>query len=201
MIRFENTGTANAINIVVKDDIDTSKYDLSTLVPIDASHDFFARIKDQGSSHYVEFIFENINLPFDDANNDGYVAFKIKTLNSLQLGDTFENNAEIYFDYNFPIITNVAQTTVATLSVDEFELANSSIVLYPNPTTNLLHIDAQQNIQHVSIYDVSGRLIQSIGVIGLKTNLEISTENLTSGSYFVKIESENGTVVRKVIKD
>ena len=27
----------------------------------------------------VEFIFEGIHLPFDDANNDGYVAFKIKT--------------------------------------------------------------------------------------------------------------------------
>ncbi len=56
----------------------------------------------------VEFIFENINLPFDDANNDGFVAFKIKTKSSLVLGDTFSNSANIYFDYNFPIVTNTA---------------------------------------------------------------------------------------------
>ncbi|MDN3675856.1 T9SS C-terminal target domain-containing protein [Flavobacterium paronense] len=75
VIRFENTGTANAENIVVKDMIDTAKFDISTVVPLDSSHSFTTRIKDPNQ---LEFIFENINLPFDDANNDGYVAFKIK---------------------------------------------------------------------------------------------------------------------------
>ncbi len=46
----------------------------------------------------VEFIFENINLPFDDATNDGYVAFKIQTNPSLVVGDSFSNTASIYFD-------------------------------------------------------------------------------------------------------
>ena len=40
MIGFENTGTANAQNIVVKDMIDTTKYDITTLVPIKGSADF-----------------------------------------------------------------------------------------------------------------------------------------------------------------
>ena len=120
MIRFENTGTATAVNIVVKDDIDITKFDISTLIPLHASHDYVARIKSHGTDHYIEFIFEDIDLPFDDANNDGYVAFKIKTLETLALGDSFENDAEIYFDFNFPIVTNNATTTIATLSVDDF---------------------------------------------------------------------------------
>ncbi|MCZ8091568.1 T9SS C-terminal target domain-containing protein, partial [Flavobacterium sp.] len=93
VIRFENTGTFAAENIVVKDMIDTTKFDVSTLIPQHSSHDFFTRI----NGNKVEFIFENINLPFDDANNDGYVAFKIKTKPTLVLGNTFTNSASIYF--------------------------------------------------------------------------------------------------------
>ena len=201
MIRFENTGTASAVNIVVKDDIDRTKYDLSSLTAIDASHDFVARIKDDGSDYFVEFIFENINLPFDDANNDGYIVFKIKTLDTLVLGDTFENNAEIYFDFNFPIITNFAETSIATLSTEEFELANNVISLYPNPTTHSLYIESKQTIQHITMYDISGRRIKEIAVVGTKTELTMSTEALSTGTYFVKIKTTQGQTVRKVIKD
>ena len=129
------------------------------------------------------------------------MVFKIKTLDTLVLNDTFENEAEIYFDFNFPIITNVAQTTVATLSTDEFALANSSIVLYPNPTTNVLHLESQQAIKQISIYDISGRQIKDIAVIGLKMNLDISTETLSAGTYFVKIKTINGALVKKFIKE
>lgn len=201
MIRFENTGTASAINVIVKDNIDRTKYDLSSLIALDASHDFVARIKDDGSDYYVEFIFENINLPFDDANNDGYVVFKIKTLDTLVLGDTFENNAEIYFDFNFPIITNFAETSIATLSTEDFELANNAISLYPNPTTKTLTLESKQAIQHITIYDISGRSIKEIAVIGVKTELTTSTETLSTGTYFVKIKTTNGETVKKVIKN
>ncbi|WP_456439421.1 T9SS type A sorting domain-containing protein [Psychroserpens sp.] len=201
MIRFENTGTASAVNIVVKDNIDRTKYDLSSLVALDASHDFVARIKDNATDHYVEFIFENINLPFDDANNDGYIAFKIKTLNTLALNDSFENNAEIYFDFNFPIVTNFAETTISTLSTEEFELASNAISLYPNPTSNTLTLKSKQVIKHITIYDISGRNIKEIAVIGLKTELTMSTEALSTGTYFVKIKTETSETVKKIIKD
>jgi hypothetical protein len=201
MIRFENTGTANAINIVVKDHIDRTKYDLSSLVALNASHDFVARIKDDASDYYVEFIFENINLPFDDANNDGYVVFKIKTLDTLALNDTFENEAEIYFDFNFPIITNLEQTTVATLSTEDFELANNAIKLYPNPASDILQLDSKQAIKQITIYDISGRNIQEIAVIGNKTEMTIFTEDFSAGTYFVKIKTEVSELVKSFIKD
>jgi P2-related tail formation protein len=135
MIRFENTGTFPAENIVVKDMIDTAKFDVSSLIPLNASHNYVTRI----NGNKVEFIFENINLPFDDATNDGYVAFKIKTLPSLVVGNTFSNTANIYFDYNFPIITNTATTTIAALNNPSFEFA-TYFSLYPNPATSELII-------------------------------------------------------------
>ena len=200
-IRFENTGTANAINIVVKDNIDRTKFDLSTLIPIDASHEFVARIQDDADNYYVEFIFENINLPFDDANNDGYVVFKIKTLDTLVLDDVITNEAEIYFDFNFPIITDIAQTTVGTLSTEDFELADNTITLFPNPTQNTLHLKSKLAINKLVIYDIAGRRIKDIALIGSKTNVEISIEALLAGTYFIEIKTENSEIVKTFIKD
>jgi hypothetical protein len=92
-IRFENTGTFAAENVVVKDMIDLTKFDISTLVSTSSSHSYTTRISD---GNKVEFIFENINLPFDDANNDGYITFKIKTKPTLVVNDSFSNEASIF---------------------------------------------------------------------------------------------------------
>ena len=196
LIRFENTGTANAINIVVKDMIDTAKFDVSTLFLTDSSHDLVTRI----AGNKVEFIFENINLPFDDANNDGYIAFKIKTLATLVEGDTFENDAQIFFDYNFPIQTNVAQTSIQSpLSTVDFE--SSGFEIYPNPSQDKLFINGLDAIKSVSIYDISGRLVNEVALIGTRNNIEISTEKLGQGAYFVKVKTDAGEFAKKMVKN
>ena len=196
MIRFENTGTANAQNIVVKDMIDTAKFDVSSLVPMKGSHSFVTNIS---SGNKVEFIFENINLPFDDANNDGYVAFKIKTKPTLVNGDTFSNTASIYFDYNFPIITNTATTTIAALSNQDFEFSNY-FTLYPNPVHDVLHIDGKEAIaiSSVSIYNAVGQLV--VVIPNAQNTKTIDVSNLTTGHYFIKVNSDKGTSNTKFIK-
>ena len=198
VIRFENTGTYMAQNIVVKDMIDTSKFDVSTLVPLHASHEFYTRIKD----NKVEFIFENINLPFDDANNDGYVVFKIKTNNTLVLGDTFTNDADIYFDFNFPIVTNDYETTVAeeNLSTTEFS-SDISLKLYPNPVNSVLYISSESKLNSVSIYDVNGRLLQTIAFVGNQMEQTIDVTQLSKGIYFVSVVSEKGMLSQKIMKE
>lgn len=193
LVRFENTGTANAVNIVVKDVIDTSKYDLFSLVPLDASHDFYTRIR---NGNEVEFIFENIQLPFDDANNNGYVLFKIQTLPGLVVGDSFSNEAEIYFDYNAPIITNNETTTVQeNLGVNEFLIAD--LTLFPNPTGNYFEIrtDLGLEVETVELYDISGKILKEFS-----TTKSYNISNFNSGIYFLKIKTNKGEVNKKIIK-
>ncbi|WP_040491897.1 DUF7619 domain-containing protein [Xanthomarina gelatinilytica] len=198
MIRFENTGTASAVNIVVKDDIDLAKYDVTTLIPLNGSHDFVTRIKED---NVVEFIFENINLPFDDANNDGYVLFKIKTLPSLVLGDTFSNDAEIYFDYNAPIITNDELTTVAeNLSIEE-SILQTTVKIYPNPVSDELTIDSKGILETISIFDVNGRQLQTFVIGGSTNKSKININMLSKGVYFVSIKTETGIQISKIIKE
>ncbi len=107
-IRFENTGTAPARNIAIVDTIDTEVFDMMTLRPLDGSHPFETEI----DGNVVSFIFDGIYLPFDDENNDGYVVFEIKTLETLELDDSIENTAEIFFDFNWPIVTNTSKVLV-----------------------------------------------------------------------------------------
>ena len=194
VIRFENTGTYPAENIVVKDMIDLDKFDIATLVPLKSSHDYFTRI----NGNKVEFIFENINLDFNDATNDGYVLFKIKTLPSLVLGDTFTNNANIYFDYNFPITTNTYTTTVAALSTQDFDFG-TYFTLYPNPTKDVLNIQTKQDvaINSIEIYNRLGQVVMAT------TNAinSVDVASLASGTYFVKVNTEKGSANVKFVKE
>ena len=194
LIRFENTGTYPAENIVVKDMIDLTKFDIATLVPLKSSHDYFTRI----NGNKVEFIFENINLDFNDATNDGYVLFKIKTLPSLVLGDTFTNNANIYFDYNFPITTNTYTTTVAALNTQDFDFG-TYFTLYPNPAKDVLNIQAKQDltINSIEIYNQLGQIVMA----STNTLNAIDVSNLASGTYFVKINTQKGSANVKFVKE
>jgi hypothetical protein len=197
MIRFENSGTANARNIVVKDMIDLSKFDISTLVPTNGSHSFVTNIT---AGNKVEFIFENINLPFDDANNDGYIAFKIKTLPTLKVGDTFTNDASIYFDYNFPIVTKLASSTFKTLGTQDFEFSNY-FTIYPNPAKAVLNISSKETIEvkSISIYNTLGQLVLVVPNAEKVSKIDVSS--LTTGNYFIKINSDKGKSNARFIKE
>jgi Leucine-rich repeat (LRR) protein len=197
LIRFENTGTHPAQNIIVKDLIDLTKFDISTLIPIKASHEFVTKISE---GNKVEFIFENINLPFDNISNDGYIAFKIKTLPTLVTGDSFTNEANIYFDYNFPILTNKATSTFKTLGTQDFEFADYFTV-YPNPVHEILNIGTKNSIevQSMAVYDVLGQLI--IAVPNAQTVSKIDVSKLTTGNYFLKMNTDRGTSSVKFIKN
>jgi hypothetical protein len=193
VIRFENTGTFAAQNIIVTDVIDTNKYDVTTLIPQLGSHPFRTRIL---QNNRVEFVFENINLPFDDANNDGYVAFKIKTKSTLVAGDTFSNSANIFFDYNYPIITNTATTLIQSLGLQE--TPNSVFALAQNPVdTQLVFGTLQDTIQSVSIYSLQGQLVQ-VNMHPAASGIDVSA--LAPGTYLVKVATEQGSEVVKMVK-
>ena len=110
LIRFENTGTADAVNITILDEINPEVFDINSLHVTDSSHPVFART----DGDVVQFVFQDIYLPYQESDNKGYVAYKIKTWDHLQVGDSLKNTANIYFDFNYPITTNTTVTTVVT---------------------------------------------------------------------------------------
>lgn len=195
-IRFENTGSYQASNIKVLDIIDANKFDVNTLIPVNGSHLFTTKISE---GNKIEFYFENINLDFQDATNDGYLVYKIKTKSNLVVGDTFGGNANIYFDYNYPITTNTYTTLIQALNTQDFEMANY-FNLYPNPVDSTLNISKKSdiNITSIEIYNIYGQVIQAIPNARNLTSMDVS--NLSAGTYFIKINSEFGSANAKFIK-
>ena len=196
-INFENIGTADAVNIVVKDLIDTAKFDINSLQLLYASHDVETKI----SGNKVEFIFKNINLPSSIQNpigGHGNVLFKIKTLPTLVVGDEVSNTANIFFDYNAPIQTNEARTTIATLSKDNF-IKDETINVAPNPSRNTITVSSKNKIKSVMLFDVQGRLLQTALEHNKTTTLDIS--NQANGVYYLKVITEIGSSVEKIIKE
>ncbi|MEO6669516.1 MAG: hypothetical protein ABIN36_08570 [Ferruginibacter sp.] len=109
-IRFQNTGTDMAFNVVLSDSLD-AYLQPTTLQVINTSHP--ARVTVNGNMVYFEFL--NIHLPDSNVNqlgSHGFVTFKIKPKATATVGSVIPNKAAIYFDYNTPVITAVAQTTI-----------------------------------------------------------------------------------------
>lgn len=110
-IRFQNTGTDTAYQVVIKDQLDTNLV-WNSLELLASSHNVVVEIDVNGE---VSFKFLNINLPDSAANfleSQGFVKFKIGLVQGLEHGTGVYNTANIYFDLNPAVVTNTATNTI-----------------------------------------------------------------------------------------
>jgi hypothetical protein len=90
-----------------------------------------------------------------------------------------------------------AQFSTNPLSI--YENLFGSINVYPNPTTGELKIESGMlSVKNVEIFDVIGKKVFMFQVFS-ETVLNIS--HLQGGFYFVRISTEAGEVMRKVLKE
>ncbi|MFP3596360.1 T9SS type A sorting domain-containing protein [Chryseobacterium sp. SIMBA_029] len=193
LIRFENTGTANAINVVLKDVLDASKLDVSSLQPISASHPYRVSVTD---GNKLEVNFDGIQLSYPPyLNRSGYFLFKIKTKPTVAVGEVIKNKADIYFDYNSPILTNEYQTVI-TQVLGTQEITKENLGIYPNPAADVLNIKTKENIKSINIYDASGRQVKTL----INPESKIDVKELNSGNYIIKITTGTSSYQSKFIK-
>lgn len=196
-IQFENTGTANAEFIRVEDELN-SLLNPNSVEMISSSHDY--NLKRIGNK--LIWFFYDINLPPSTSANPllghGFVQFKIKPNSGYSVGTIIPNKADIYFDYNPPIITNTFETEfVQSLKVDTFE--NNDFSLYPNPTNTSIVVslnDKNGLIQQLQIIDVLGKSVKEVKTNASK-EIKIDVSDLSKGVYLVEILSENNIKATK----
>lgn len=109
------------------------------------------------------------------------------------------------FDKGF-IITGKQSGDVLLMKTDSLGNLCSTFILsnnqegfniYPNPVCNDLNIQHDKNVR-VSIYNIEGNLLYEID---LKEGIDrIDISNLSNGVYFVKINSEETTTIKKIMK-
>ena len=190
VINFENTGNVAAQNIIVKDIIDTEKFDINSMEILIATHPVSTIV----DGNKIEFIFSNINL---QPNRYGNVIFKIKTRGDLPPGSSVTNKADIYFDFNSAIETNTATTVFQVLANEGFE-KDQSVAISPNPASDYLMIKANGKIKSVQSYDIQGRIIANM--LAGDTQMKMDISNYAKGIYFVKVITVDGMKTEKVIK-
>ena len=118
----------------------------------------------------------------------------------MVLGNTFTNTANIYFDYNFPIVTNTASTTVSALSTQDFNFG-TYFTLYPTPAKEILNIyvKGQIGVKSVTIYNILGQLVLAHTNAESISSLDVS--QLKTGTYFIKLVTYRGTASQQFIKE
>lgn len=196
VIRFQNTGNSYAERVRVTNVLD-SKLDWSSMQLESYTHNIKTEIK---NGNEVDFIFNAIYLPSstDDFNgSQGSISYKIKPKANVVIGDVIVNKADIYFDYNPAINTNIVQTEiVAFLGNNNQEYLNNSIQIYPNPVKDLLKINTKNKIDFFEVYNSFGQIIYK------KYDSDVvDFSEFQVGIYLIKIKDvANGTKSIKVIK-
>ena len=197
MIRFQNTGTFTAFNVVVLDTlsphVDATKIQLGA-----SSHDYTFTIKE---GNILEFNFANIMLPdstMDLAGSNGFVEFRIPQQVDVPLETVIENTAAIYFDFNEPVITNTVFHTVGkdflevVLDVENNISEQIKLKVSPNPVSETAVFDLgdyQAQNGHFDLTDVTGKLVSQSQFVGNTFTFE--RNGMPNGIYFFEIRDEN----------
>jgi len=172
VIHFQNTGNAAANNITITDTLST-KLDLSSFKFLSSSHQNTISID---SNRILTFQFDNIMLPDSNTNeplSHGFIKFRMNLENNLVINDSILNSANIYFDFNAPIIT------ATTLNV----IQCASFPNTPNFTTNLNTL--YSNLNDVN-YTYNWQLNNEVLLNEVSDSLEF-TEN---GLYTLEITDQ-----------
>ena len=92
-----------------------------------------------------------------------------------------------------PIESNFNLNTCLSLSTDN--LLNNNITIYPNPVIDLININTSLTILEVEIYDVLGKRLNYIKI----NNRKIDVSGVNSGVYILKIKTEIGIILKKIL--
>lgn len=188
-IRFQNTGSAPAVNVVLRDVLD-SNIDLATVKVMDASHEHITQI----IGNELVVTFNNILLPDSNSNepaSHGFIQVVADLKPGLSEGTQIFNTAEIYFDFNEAVITNTVVNTLKDATGIR-QIAGLEFSIMPNPAQDAILISG--NFSRNARYEI----LNELGQVMLRGDMSserksISVEKLHAGIYFVKMSSSGKT--------
>lgn len=198
-IDFQNTGNDTAYIVKI---VDTLQMYLNpqTLKLGASSHPYSFQFL---SDNVIEFTFEAIYLPDSSSNEQkskGFVKFKIEQMSNNPNGIAINNSVGIYFDYNNPVITNIAHVKLGNYKVSDiannieaFNGEKFTIQASPNPFSGyaIIKVDGIINIESMTlnVFDTNGRLVQKQH-ISQSNEFRIEASDLSKGTYVFQISSK-----------
>ena len=92
-------------------------------------------------------------------------------------------------------IDNIVLSSENGDGVAEF---STSFNVYPNPVNNVLFVDTDENVEQVTIYNLTGSMVYN--EVYSSNNVKINVSELEAGVYIVKVRTENNEVVNRFVK-
>ncbi|MBK9701041.1 MAG: DUF11 domain-containing protein [Flavobacteriales bacterium] len=185
-IRFQNTGTDTAFTVVITDTLPNT-LDAGSLTIGAGSHPFTWELQDSGT---LKFYFVNILLPDSNVNepaSHGSVSFRVRPTLPLLPGTVIENTANIYFDFNPPVITEPSVLT-AEFSTDVSEAAPNGIRLSPNPASEVLMVHLPDGASSTfALLTIDGRQLQ-VPATRRSDGFQLEVRSLAPGAYLLRTE-------------
>jgi hypothetical protein len=147
---------------------------MATLLGYNVFHKF-----EDGSFEFIQFT-EEANFVHENPQTGSHYYYIVAVYN----GGSSQPSNEIQVDY---IIASLKGHELFTVST------------YPNPVRDHLTISSDQVINKIQIVNQLG---QSVEVIETNNQLlQLNLQSLSVGQYFLLLESESGTTLKKIIKN
>lgn len=194
-----NNDWFSQIKVVNNDGIDLSSGDRGFSIKVKGPRTSTLTIKVEsgGTEHAVTADYSTPNewqeLLFD------FTSFNSTNNTKIALFFDIQTNFDETEDPNLNIfqIDDFVFGEYTTLNTREFDIAG--LTIYPNPTNDVLNISTlNQIISLVEIYDMTGKNVISEKSQSLA--FKIDTSILVPGVYIIKMNTQNGFVTRKIIK-
>jgi len=124
--------------------------------------------------------------------------------NSYEFVNWTKNGTVVSTDAEYTFITAIGDMElvanfVETVGIEQLQVTSYELQVYPNPTSGELIIEnGELIIENVEIFDILGKKQKII------FNFQLSTFNLTDlpvGIYFIRIQTEEGVITRRIVKD
>lgn len=196
-VHFQNEGNYYTRFVDVMVHLDKN-LDFNTVKPIYASHPGILFVSENGNIHYR---FDPIKLfpqGWDESLSKGYFIFSINLREGLPEGTPIRTSAEIFFDYNQPVATNIARNTIELIqSNKQLNDDHSNLSVFPNPNKGSFSFPIESKLQTISTLE----LLNILGIVVFQKKIQImegsqiitiDSEIENSGIYYLKLCDDGG---------
>ncbi|NOT38170.1 MAG: T9SS type A sorting domain-containing protein [Saprospiraceae bacterium] len=201
-VNFQNLGNYHTRKVRVEITLDKN-LDWKKLIPLFASSKERIEMSLNGKLTYY---FDDIRLDpasSSEESSKGFLIFSVPLLKGLPVGTKIQNYADIFFDFNAPITTNLTLNTIRSLvASDNPKNDKGTLKVFPNPANEILFVEFehhQDEIGTLELIDLLGRSIENsaIQLVAGKNSFVLHLDNVSSGYYTVKLNSKSGKIMTR----
>jgi len=201
--RNNNLSLLDVSGLVALEEISCYSNNLSTLKVSGCDNLFYINCSGNNfSACGLDSLFHQ--LPRREADNKGHITIRDASYydqpGAFSCRDTIATNRnwEVW-DGATPIVNSNYECPYFTLGIEELIVNNINARVYPNPVSNYLNIECEENIIKLELYDTFGRIVISQESVLNNTSIDVSS--LANGIYILKLRTAEGVGEYKVVKD